>query len=103
MRDADADTDADADGAGADGDGGSTGEGYLRACLAGYLVGCVGLEVAPAELTSAALPFLVPPMLVALGATLLRSGRLGEALAAAPESTPGGGGGEMPSPSSSRE
>ena len=79
--------------------GGGGGGGHLRACLVGYLVGCVGLEVAPPELTSAALPFLVPPMLVALGGTLLRSGGLGEALRAAPDTSSDGG--EQPPPSSS--
>ena len=62
-----------------EGDQGGEGE-LLGACVAGYALGCVALELAPPQLaTDAALPFLVPTTLALLVAALARSGRLGEA------------------------
>eukprot|EP00966_Prymnesium_polylepis_P025507 588563-Prymnesium_polylepis.1 len=55
--------DARSNGPGGDGD---EARGYLSAALRGYVLGCVLLEVAPVELTSAALVFLVPSMLASV-------------------------------------
>lgn len=65
--------------------GGGAGGGYLSAALAGYGVGCVLLEVAPPELTRAALLFLVPSMLTAVLGRLALQGDLGRALATGSE------------------
>ena len=67
-----------------DGDGAGAGAGagrYLGTALVGYSVGCVLLEVAPQELTRAALLFLVPSMLAAVLGRLTLQGDLGRAFA----------------------
>ena len=63
--------------------------GYLAVALSGYAIGCVLLEVAPPELTRAALLFLAPPMLIAVIARLVVTNDLPLALKAPPlEPTP---------------
>ena len=59
--------------------------GYLGASLAGYGVGCLLLEVVPAELSRAALLFLVPSMLSAVLGRLVLRNDLGHALSSAGE------------------
>ena len=60
--------------------GGGGGGGYLAAALGGYAFGCVLLEVAPPELTRAALLFLVPSAVAAVLARLAARGEWREAL-----------------------
>ena len=54
---------------------------FLQSLAILALLGCVLLEVFPVQLTSAALPFLCPSQLAALGVWLASEGRLRDALA----------------------
>lgn len=69
--------------AGRSGDG-AGGGGYLRAALGGYALGCVLLEVVPAELSRAALLFLVPSSMAAVAFRLVERQEVAKAFAPPP-------------------